>query len=101
VPLSGIQKWFAPIKQVFPEAVWRPLRALGTGILTPIRFSTKTGHWKSSLREMATDASGAPIPWYTYPAIDFLSQRNFEDKNVLELVGGGRLYGGKHVLDRC
>src|SRR5262249_4029201 len=39
-------------------------------------------------REMATDASGAPIPWYTYPAIDFLSQRNFEDKNVLEFGGG-------------
>jgi predicted O-methyltransferase YrrM len=37
---------------------------------------------------LACDATGAPIPWYTYPAIDFLAQRNFEEKNILEFGGG-------------
>jgi hypothetical protein len=64
------------------------MRAIATGVITPVRFSTTTGHWKSSLRGTACTATGAPIPWYTYPAIDFLAQRNFEGKNVLEFGGG-------------
>jgi predicted O-methyltransferase YrrM len=36
----------------------------------------------------ACSAGGDPIPWYTYPAIDFLSQRSFEGRNVLEFGGG-------------
>jgi predicted O-methyltransferase YrrM len=37
---------------------------------------------------LATDSTGAPIPWYTYPAIDFLEQRYFQTRNVLEFGGG-------------
>jgi predicted O-methyltransferase YrrM len=37
---------------------------------------------------LAVDAEGAPIPWYTYPAIDFLTQRDFTGKNILEFGGG-------------
>jgi len=36
----------------------------------------------------ACSSDGTPIPWYTYPTIDFLAQRNFEDRNVLEFGGG-------------
>lgn len=64
------------------------MRSIGTGVLTPIRFSLTSGHWKSSIAMSACTASGAPLPWYTYPAIDFLSQRNFEGKSVLEFGGG-------------
>jgi predicted O-methyltransferase YrrM len=31
---------------------------------------------------------GSPLPWYTYPAIDFLSQRDFSTRKVLEFGGG-------------
>ncbi len=34
------------------------------------------------------DAKGDPIPWYTYPTIDFLNGRDFSKKNVLEIGGG-------------
>jgi hypothetical protein len=86
---TKLHKYSAPLKRLLPLAIWQPARALLTGIITPIRFSQKTGHWKSSLWRMsACSANGASIPWYTYPAIDFLMQRNFEDRNVLEFGGG-------------
>jgi predicted O-methyltransferase YrrM len=36
----------------------------------------------------AVDKKGNPIPWYTYPAIDFLAQRNYQTKSVLEFGSG-------------
>lgn len=36
----------------------------------------------------AVSKNGEPIPWYTYPCIDFLKYRSYEDKNVLEFGGG-------------
>lgn len=34
------------------------------------------------------DKQGNPIPWYTYPAIEYLSQFDFSDKNVFEFGCG-------------
>jgi len=64
------------------------MRALLTGVITPIRFSSATGHWKSSIAASARTSDGKPLPWYTYPAIDFLAQRDFRDCDVLEFGGG-------------
>lgn len=36
----------------------------------------------------AVSKNGEPLPWYTYPCIDFLRFRTYEDKNVLEFGGG-------------
>jgi hypothetical protein len=85
---TKLHKYAAPLRRMLPPAIWRPARALLTAVITPILFSQKTGHWKSSLRMSACSSSGAPIPWYTYPTIDFLVQRNFEDRNILEFGGG-------------
>jgi hypothetical protein len=38
----------------------------------------------------ARAADGTPLPWYTYPAIDFLARRDFRNCDVLE-------FGGKRV----
>jgi len=84
---TALQKYFAPAK-ILPSVIWSPVRAIATALITPVRFSTKTGHWKSSLQRVARDASGSPIPWYTYPAIDFLAQRDFKNRDVLEFGGG-------------
>lgn len=78
----------APVKASLPPSLWRPLRAYATAFVTPIRFGIVTGHWKSSIHQTACSRGGAPIPWYTYPAIDFLAQRQFDDKHVLEFGGG-------------
>lgn len=36
----------------------------------------------------SVDASGAPLPWITYPAIDFISQFDFSDASVFEWGSG-------------
>ena len=36
----------------------------------------------------AVTKRGKPLPWYTYPAIDFLKYRSYENKVVLEFGGG-------------
>ena len=43
---------------------------------------------KSSIYQLAVDKKGKPLPWYTYPAIDFLKNRFFSSCNVLEFGGG-------------
>jgi hypothetical protein len=83
-----LRNFAAKLKQTLPVAVWSPLRALATAILTPISFSVRTGHLRSSLSRSSVLKDGTPIPWYTYPAIHFLQQRRFENKNVLEFGGG-------------
>jgi len=37
---------------------------------------------------MAVDAKGAEIPWYTYPAIEYLSNFDFKDCSVFEFGSG-------------
>ncbi|HEY1982263.1 MAG TPA: hypothetical protein VGH13_19490 [Xanthobacteraceae bacterium] len=83
-----LQKSVAPLKKILPRSIWSPLRAFATAMMTPVRFSTKTGHWKSSLKMSAVGTDGSPTPWYTYPALDFLSQRDFTCRQVLEFGGG-------------
>src|SRR5258708_39043915 len=86
--VADLQRSAASLRRLLPAAIWRPLGALANGIITPIRFSLATGHWKSSIAMSARAADGTPLPWYTYPAIDFLAQRDFSNCNVLEFGGG-------------
>jgi predicted O-methyltransferase YrrM len=85
---NRLQGAFVPVKRLLPQSLWRPIRKVATALLTPARFAYATGHFKSSLNEKAMLPSGEACPWYTYPAIDFLSTRSFDDKNVLEFGGG-------------
>jgi hypothetical protein len=75
-------------KRILPEWAWSPGRKVLTASLTPIRFSLHTGHFRSSLRSAAVDRHGKPLPWYTYPAIDFLDTKDFSNKTVLEFGSG-------------
>src|SRR5437588_4831670 len=85
---TRLHRFFAVLKRVMPRRLWQPIRSIATCVLTPIRFSINTGHAKSSFLMRAVDKNGEPIPSYTYPAIDFLFQRNFEDKLILEFGSG-------------
>jgi hypothetical protein len=45
--------------------------------------------WLRSLREgRAVDAAGKPIPWFTYPAIDYIRQLDLSEKIVFEWGAG-------------
>jgi hypothetical protein len=45
-------------------------------------------HLKSVRTQRAVDRAGRPLPWYTYPAIEFLQQLDFSDKTVFEYGSG-------------
>lgn len=46
------------------------------------------GQWRSLKERMAVDAGGFAIPWYTYPAIEYLSSFDFKDCDVFEFGSG-------------
>lgn len=46
------------------------------------------GHQQSVQLGKPVDASLNPIPWYTYPAIEYLKQFDFVDKNIFEYGSG-------------
>lgn len=76
------------IRPFLPAFLWNFVRAAATAFATPLRFSTRTGHFRSSLAGRAVAADGSPLPWYTYPAIDFLAARDYAGRSVLEFGGG-------------
>jgi hypothetical protein len=83
-----IQRSFAPLKKYLPGWLSNSIRSLVTAFLTPALFSYQTGHFLSSFKMAAVSKDGKPLPWYTYPSIDFLRYRTYEDKDVLEFGGG-------------
>lgn len=51
-------------------------------------FENEYGHHASVSSGKPIDKLLNPIPWYTYPAIEYLSQLDFQDKNVFEYGSG-------------
>lgn len=83
-----LHKIFASFNPFLPVGVSSILRSIGISLATPIYFSLHSGHWLSSIKNRAVDRRGRPIPWYSYPAIDFLSQRSYADRTILEFGAG-------------
>lgn len=83
-----LESFAASAKKLLPLPVFSVVRSAGTAFLTPILFSLRTGHWKSSFRKKAVDSHGRPLPWYTYPAIHFLLQKDFKGRRILEWGAG-------------
>lgn len=79
---------FAPFKRHLPLWITRPIRNALTALLTPVHFAYSSGHFRSSLAGSALSRSGCPIPWYSLPAVDFLSRRRYDGRRVLEFGGG-------------
>lgn len=46
------------------------------------------GQWQTIRRGIPLDAASMPLPWYTYPAIEYLSQFDFAGWTVFEFGGG-------------
>lgn len=46
------------------------------------------GQWKSIKYFSSVDKGGAPIPWYTYPTIEFLSHLDFSSFKIFEYGSG-------------
>jgi len=85
---TTVHKLFAPLRRALPSPLAQTVRSFVTAFVTPIRFSVQSGHFWSSWKRLAVSKTGQPIPWYTYPTIDFLCARDFRSADVLELGAG-------------
>jgi hypothetical protein len=79
---------FKPVKRYTPFFIHAFLHNIGTAAITPLLSGWRTGFFLSCFKNRAVDRNGRPIPWYTYPAIDFLRSKDFRTRSVLELGGG-------------
>lgn len=52
------------------------------------RLAIDYGQWRSIRKRKAIDAFGEPIPWYTYPAIEYLRSFAFNECDVFEFGAG-------------
>lgn len=59
-----------------------------TAFFAPAYTFYKKGHFRSSFAMVAVDRNWRPLPWYTYPCIEFLRFHNFSGKRVLEFGAG-------------
>jgi hypothetical protein len=53
-----------------------------------IILSIKYGQFKSIIKKSSIDRLGNPIPWYSYPAIEFLDQFDFSQTKIIEYGSG-------------
>lgn len=53
---------------------------------------------RSMNEKVCVDRDGNPIPWYTYPAIEYISQFDYHDKKVFEFgTGYSSMYWAKRA----
>lgn len=56
-------------------------------------LATEQGQWRSIAKRSSVDRHGKPLPWYTYPAIEYLETLDFSDCRVFEYgAGNSSLY---------
>jgi hypothetical protein len=85
-----------PIARVVSDAVWAPWNWARTARVCRI-LAVEYGHLRSAATMSAVDAAGEPLPWITYPAIEFLARLDFSSKSVFEYGCGNstRYWGGR------
>lgn len=78
------------LRAALPAPIWNAFRKVSNAVLAPIHFSLETGHLRSSLASRAMTAGGDPIPWFTYPAVQFLMSKS----NYIKAKGASVLEWG-------
>ena len=51
-------------------------------------LSREYGHYQSAKDWQSINKNGQPIPWYSYPMVEYLKQLDFSDKTVFEFGSG-------------
>lgn len=61
-------------------------------------YLSEAGWYRSAWKRVSVDAAGEPIPWYTYAAISFLTERTTKNMVVFEYgSGNSTLWWAKRV----
>jgi hypothetical protein len=58
-------------------------------------FNYGYGHLKSVQRGYPVNASGHAIPWFSYPAIEFITQFDMQEMTVFEFGAGQSTFLGR------
>ena len=84
MPLRPVERAYQVL-----QGAWRkgPVRLRETLRLLQI-LEKDQGHAASRRTQTCVDASGQPIPWFTYPAIEYLRQFDLSDRRVFEWGSG-------------
>ena len=61
-------------------------------------LSAEFGQFKTMRKRVCVDASDVPIPWYSYPAVEYIKQLEFSTKSIFEYGSG---YSTRFWADRC
>jgi hypothetical protein len=92
--LDTFRRRFVP--HVSPRVYWI-LRRL-VCIFAPLFYAVQSGQLRSAVTGKVVDRRGMPLPWLTYPAIDFLGSLDYTGKKVLEFGSGySTLWWAKRV----
>jgi hypothetical protein len=67
---------------------FRVLLAIKRSFLVARIILAEQGYSRSVATGKPVDGDGAPIPWFTYPAIEYLKQFDFSSKRVFEYGSG-------------
>ncbi len=58
------------------------------------------GHTRTAAEWLCVDQAGDPVPWYTYPAIEYLRGLDFSEKDVFEYGSGySTLFWSRHARE--
>lgn len=72
------------------QKLWNYIKAIGIDRLlwTIETVEIEYGHLLSVQENKPLSQAGDPIPWYTYPAFEYLNQLDYQDKDIFEYGAG-------------
>lgn len=76
-----MQTYSSLFKKMLPRSALTAIRCLKI-------LEMDYGHFSSSHKWSCVDKNGNPIPWYTYPAIEYIKQLDFSGRVVFEYGSG-------------
>ena len=85
---TWIQIAFAPLKRILPAFLSGAIRGVIAAAFAPFFHYYRQGFLHSAMAARAVDRFGQPLPWYTYPTLEFLRQRTFKTRHILEFGAG-------------
>lgn len=79
------------LRRVVPSAIYKSIKNYKI-------LSTQFGQYNSIQNWSCIDKDGKPIPWYTYPSIEYIKQIDFSTKTIFEFGSGNSTL---FWADRC
>jgi hypothetical protein len=76
------------IRCVVPEKILERIQRLRKQRRNFVSLASNYGQWSSIRDWNSVDENGRPIPWYTYPATEYLSHLDFSAFKVFEYGSG-------------